>query len=110
MNGMFEMDYINTGLKMLAMLLIVLALLVSVLYAMKRGLLFGRGANGNTIIKVLSSLHLTPKERIEVIEILGEKILLGITPSNISFLAKLSDSTGEKKEFDGKDSVLESGK
>ena len=45
---------------------------------------------GDLIIKTVSSLHLTPKERVAVLEISGERIVVGITPGNINFLTKLS--------------------
>ncbi len=102
MDGMFELNLISTGLKTMAMLFLVLGLLVLVLYVMKRFLFLRRGVEGNLFIKVVSSLHLSPKERIEVIEISGEKIVLGITPGNISFLTKLSDLHGEGQEIHGK--------
>ena len=54
----------------------------------------GRG-KGELIIKVISSLYLSPKERVEVIEISGERIVVGITPGNINFLTRLS---GYKQE------------
>jgi flagellar protein FliO/FliZ len=97
-NGMSELNLIGTGLKTVAMLSIVLGLLVLVLYLMKRFLFINRGAKGNLLIKILSSLHLSPKERIEVIEISGERIVLGITPGNITFLTKLDDLAGETGE------------
>ena len=94
---MIESDIINTGFKTLAMLSIVLALVIIVLYVMKRVILLRRGVNNNALITILSSLHLSQKERIEVIEVLGEKILLGVTPTNINFLAKLKGSDAENK-------------
>jgi flagellar biosynthetic protein FliO len=93
---MFELDLINTGLKTTAMLFIVLGLLVSVLYVMKRFVFAHKGAKGDPDIKVLSTLHLSPKERLEVIEISGERIVLGVTPGSIRFLIKLN----EKNEGD----------
>lgn len=101
MDGMFEVNLISTGLKTMAMLFLVLGLLVLVLYVMKRFLFLRRGVKGNLFIKVVSSLHLSPKERIEVIEISGEKIVVGITPGNISFLTKLGDLHGESQEIHG---------
>ena len=96
-----ELNLINTGLKTISVLFLVLGLLILVLYIMKRFLFLRRRPKGDMFIKVLSSLHLSPKERIEVIEISGEKIVLGITPSNISFLTKLSDLHGETREIHG---------
>jgi len=100
-NGMSELNLIGTGLRTVAMLSIVLGLLVLVLYLMKRFLFINRGAKGDLLIKILSSLHLSPKERIEVIEISGERIVLGITPGNITFLTKLDDLPGETGESTG---------
>ena len=87
---MIEPELINTGLKTIAMLFIVLGVLVFVLYIMKKFMLPKKIGKGELIVKVVSSLHLSPKERIEVIEISGERIVVGITPGNISFLTKLS--------------------
>jgi flagellar protein FliO/FliZ len=98
---MSELNLIGTGLRTVAMLSIVLGLLVLVLYLMKRFLFINRGAKGDLLIKILSSLHLSPKERIEVIEISGEKIVLGITPGSITFLTKLNDLSGETGEAAG---------
>jgi flagellar protein FliO/FliZ len=91
MEGIAEINFISTGLKTAAMLFIVLGFLVLVLYLMKKFMTFRRGTDGDLLIRVLSSRHLSPKERIEVIEILGEKIVIGVTPGQISFLTKLDN-------------------
>jgi flagellar protein FliO/FliZ len=101
MDGMAEVSLLSTGFRAIATLFIVLGLLVFVLYLMKRFLLLRRGVEGNLFIKILTSMHLSPKQRIEVIEILGEKIVLGITPGTISFLTKLADLPEERKELQG---------
>ena len=85
-----ELNLINTGLKTAAMLCIVLGLLVLVLYLMKKFIFPKKQAKGNVFIKVLSTLYLSPKERLEVLDIAGEKIVLGITPGSINFLTKLN--------------------
>ena len=87
---MIEPELINTGLKTIAMLFIVLGVLVLVLYIMKKFMSPKGKGKGELIIKIVSSLHLSPKERVEVIEISGERIVVGITPGNINFLTKLS--------------------
>ena len=107
MDGMFELNLMSTGLKILAMLFIVLGLLVLVLYIMKRFFSFRQGVKGDLFIKVLSSLHLSPKERIEVIEVSGERIVLGITPGNICFLTKLKGSHKENGIGNGNETVGE---
>lgn len=96
---------INTGLKTIAMLFIVLGVLIFVLYIMKKFMSPKGKDKGDLIIKVISSLHLSPKDRVEVIEISGERIVVGITPGNINFLTKLSRNTDGNGniEYDGKD-------
>lgn len=86
---MFEMDLINTGIKTIAMLFIVLGFLALALILMKKYLSPKQKVKGALFIKVLSSLHISPKERIEVIEVSGQRIVLGITPGRINFLTKL---------------------
>lgn len=86
---MFEMDLINTGIKTIAMLFVVIGFLFLALNLMKKYLSPKRKVKGDLFIKVLSSLHISPKERIEVIEVSGQRIVLGITPGRINFLTKL---------------------
>ena len=86
---MIEPELINTGIKTVAMLFIVLGVFIFVLYIMKKIMLPKRIGKGELIVKVVSSLHLSPKERIEVIEISGERIVVGITPGSINFLTKI---------------------
>jgi flagellar protein FliO/FliZ len=94
---MFELDLINTGLKTGAMLCIVLGILILTLYLMKKFVFPREKAKGDLLIKVLSTMHLSSKERLEVLEIAGEKIVLGITPGSISFLTKLNNiNEGER--------------
>lgn len=90
MDGFTGLNLVNMGIKTAAMLFLVLGFLLLVLYLMKKFLLFKRGPHGDAFIKILSSFHLSPKERIEVIEISGERIVVGVTPGNISFLTKLN--------------------
>jgi flagellar biosynthetic protein FliO len=92
---MFEMDLINTGIKTIAMLFIVLGFLVLVLIVMKKYLFPKQKVKGDLFIKIISSLHISPKERIDVIEVSGQRIVLGITPGKINFLTKLD---GAKQE------------
>lgn len=94
MDGIGELNLITTGLKTMGMLSIVLGLLVLVLYFMKRFLVLRRRTKGNLLIRSLSSSYLSPKERIEVIEVSGERIVLGITPGRINFLTKISSADG----------------
>ena len=89
MDWMLDTDLINAGIKMGAMLLVVLGLMILVLYGMKKYVFPRERVKGDPIIRVLSSLHLSTKERIEVIEVAGERLVLGITPGRISFLTRI---------------------
>ena len=40
---------------------------------------------------MLASMYVAPKERIALVDVLGEKLLIGITPQQISFLARIED-------------------
>jgi len=105
---MLEADLINTGIKTIAMLFIVLGFLVLALILMKKYLLPKQKVKGDIIIKVLSSLHISPKERIEVIEVSGKRIVLGITPGRINFLTKLDELNQGKngKNVSGKEDEI----
>lgn len=86
---MLEMDVIHTGIKTLGMLFVVLGFLFMVLVLIKKYFIPKRKVKGELSINVLSSLHISPKERIEVIEVSGQRIVLGITPGRINLLTKL---------------------
>jgi flagellar biosynthetic protein FliO len=88
---MFDAELIKIGLKTIAMLLVVLGLLILALYIMKRFVVLKGKSKGQLPIEVLSTHYLSPKARIEVVSISGEKIVLGITPGSIHFLTKLVD-------------------
>jgi flagellar protein FliO/FliZ len=76
-------------LKSAAMLCIVLALLIGALYLMRR-LFAQRGALGGAeIIKTLATRYVAPKERVILLDVLGEKLLIGATPHTITLLARL---------------------
>jgi flagellar biosynthetic protein FliO len=104
---MLEPEIINTGIKTAAMLCIVLGVLVLLLYVMKRFMSPRGKYKGDLLIKTISSLYLSPKERIEVIEISGEKIVIGVTPGKINFLTKLHhNKTFDSKDYTGKDNDI----
>lgn len=85
-------DLWGTGLKTFGMLCIVVAILILVVFLMKRFLYLKDGLGHGQFIKILSSHHVTPKERIALVDVVGEKIVIGITPENITFLTKIEKS------------------
>lgn len=70
--------------------LIVVPLIVLVIYA-ARLLLKCRVSGGGRVINVLTTGSLGPKKTIAVVDIAGEVLILGITPSQITFLSKIED-------------------
>ena len=86
--AMASPDLWVTLLKSAAMLSIVLALLIGILFLMRR-LFYGNARiSGRGLIRTVASNYVAPKERIVLIEVLGEMVLLGITPHAINCLAK----------------------
>jgi len=78
-----------TLLKSAATLCIVLALLVGALVLMRR-LFVPRGALGGAqIIKTVAVQYVAPKERVILLDVLGEKLLIGATPQAITLLSRL---------------------
>ncbi len=82
---------ISTGMKMLAMLALVLACLILVLFIMRRLLRLGARSQGQLAMKRLGVFYLSPKQRIEVVEICNQRIVLGVTPSAVSYITTLKD-------------------
>ena len=68
------------------MLFMVLALLLLVFYLLKRFLAVRAGNTTRDLIKVLTVHHLSPKEKLVLINVMDETILIGVTPNQISTL------------------------
>ena len=95
------MNLISAGVKTFSMLLLVLALLVGVLYFIKRFSLKQNMQKGDVGIKLLSSLSLSTRDRIQVVEISGERIVLGVSPGGISCITKLGNRSGNEQKGGG---------
>jgi len=91
MEGLMDAGLISTGMKMLAMLALVLACLILALFIMRRLLRLGAQSQGQVDMKRLGVFHLSPKQRIEVVEICGRRIVLGVTPGAVSYITTLKD-------------------
>lgn len=93
-------------LKSLGMLCVVLAVLIGVLFMIKRlANSRGQGSDKN-LIRMLSSFHVTPKERLLLMDVMGKKILIGVTQHNISRLAIFEDSEVPEAEDTPPDSLF----
>ncbi|MFH2093660.1 MAG: flagellar biosynthetic protein FliO [Pseudomonadota bacterium] len=70
------------------MLFFVLALFILAFYLIKK-FSGARGVKGSKeFIKILAMHHLSPKEKLVLLDVLGEILLVGVTPSNISKISK----------------------
>ena len=95
MGELLEFNLVSTGVKTMAMLFIVLALLVITLYLFKRFTNFQANTAGDISIKTLSSLALTPKDKLQVVQIEDEKIVVGVSPSGIKYITKINPRVPE---------------
>jgi flagellar protein FliO/FliZ len=75
------------------MLFMVLALLLLVFYLLKRFLTARGGDTTRDLIRVLTIHHLSPKEKLVLVNVLGETILIGVTPSQISKIKVMETQT-----------------
>ena len=66
------------------MLFMVLALLLLVFYLLKMFLVKRTGTSSRDLIKVLTVHHISPKEKLILVNVMDETILIGVTPNQIS--------------------------
>ncbi len=83
-----------------AMLALVLAVLVLGFYLIKRFSGIHGAKAGKNFIRVLCVHHLSPKEKLVLVDVLGDKILIGVTPSSISKISSID------KDMDLSEQVL----
>jgi flagellar protein FliO/FliZ len=69
-------------------LLLVLLLIIGCAFVLRK---FQPNASNLSGMKVISSLHLGPKERLVVVQVNKEQLLLGVTGHNISVLKVLEE-------------------
>lgn len=101
MEGITGFDFIGSGARAFATLCFVLALMVLVLVAMKKMIFYRQAGKKEAMIRRITSIPLSAKERIDVVEISGQKLVLGVAQGGISLLLKLQEETVEKGEPDG---------
>lgn len=84
-----EPDMFIMLLKNVGMLGIVLAILILVLFLLKRYSFHGGGRGDQKMIHAVASYHVGPREKILLLDVIGEKILVGVTGQSITPLAVL---------------------
>ena len=76
-------------IKTFSMLLLVLAVVILVFYLIRKFSTAKGVKGGKDFIKVLSMHHLSPKEKLVLLNVLGDTILIGVTPNNISKISSI---------------------
>lgn len=85
-------SYLYLLTKGLITLLFILGLIGLSLYALKRYMNSrdpGRALRSKSVVKVITSSFLGPKKSLTVVEVAGEMIVLGITPTSVNYLTKV---------------------
>lgn len=82
-------DFWMMILKSMGMLCLVLGLLVGLLFLLKRLTEARSGGSGRSMIRLLSSFHLAPKEKVVLLDVMGRKLLIGVTGQSITPLMEL---------------------
>jgi flagellar protein FliO/FliZ len=99
-------DMIAAGLKMIAALGIVLAMILALLYGMRKLTAQRLGASSGRNIQVLESHYMGVKKAISLVRVPGKVLVLGVTGDRINLLDTLDDdfideplSGGQAKSF-----------
>ncbi len=90
---------INSSLKMIWGLLVVLGILLIIYGLVKKRVTLLQGG-GKGIIKVIESRHLMPKKSLFLIEVRGREYLVGSGGDSINLIAAISDGEQNQSDFD----------
>lgn len=91
MNG--TPDLINAGLKMIASLGVVLAMILLLLYGIKRLTRQRMGTTGGRRIQVLESHYMGLKKSISLVRVPGKVLVLGVCADRINLLDTLDEDS-----------------
>jgi flagellar motor switch protein FliN len=98
MDGITGFDFIGSGVKAVAALCFVLALMVLLLAAMKKMTFYRQRGQKDLMIRRISSMPLSAKERIDVVEVSGQRLVLGVAQSGNQPAPETSGRGGGKGE------------
>lgn len=82
------------------MLFVVLAVFLLAFYLFRRFSGVAGGKGSRNLIQVLAVHHLAPKEKLVLVSVLKENILIGVTPQGISKLAVLDNDPLDNDPLD----------
>jgi flagellar biosynthetic protein FliO len=80
------MEFWYTASKTFAMLCVVLGILLAFLYALKR--LTQKGGIDQCQIKLISTFSIAPRKQIMVLDVMQERLVLGVTAEHICCISK----------------------
>ena len=84
--------------KMLAALAFVIALMIIAMYFIKKYFFHSLPVmNGSTMINIVSTRHLSPKNSLVLIEVLGQVMLVGVSNQQMSMLSTITDPDAMEK-------------
>lgn len=91
-SGIGVRDFLSTFVA----LLFVLFLIAAIAWMLRRS---GLAVNNNqSIIRILATTHLSSKEKLVLVEVSGEQILLGVSPGQIEHIITLKEPVVMKNE------------
>lgn len=86
-----EISLIASFLKMIFALAVVLGLLIGVMYFVKAFMQQTNSVSDGQLINIISSKYLGPKNRIILIEVLGQLLVVGISNQQMTTLSAIDD-------------------
>jgi len=91
--GTRSYDLLGSSIRMIGALGVVLGLIWLVLWLARRFFTQRPLLSGGHVINVLASRHIAPKKQIVVVDVEGQRLVLGVAGDSITFLTRLG--TGE---------------
>jgi flagellar protein FliO/FliZ len=85
-------DMLTSALKMMFSLGVVLAVLISLFYGLKRFLQRAPVSSKDKLITILASQYIGVKKNISIVQVPGAVLVLGITNDRIHLLDKIADN------------------
>ncbi len=82
-------DLMITMLKSGFIMIAVLALMIGVLLFIRRMVYQRSGLAGFDAIRILASFPVSPKGRIMLVSVMGQKMLIGVTAHSVTFLTRI---------------------
>jgi flagellar biosynthetic protein FliO len=91
-------DLVGSSIRMVGALGVVLGLIVLVLWVARRFFTQRPLMAGGQSISVVAARHIAPKKQIMIVEIEGQKLVLGLSGDSITYLTRLPAAEDEPAE------------